>query len=157
MSFTNVKMRTPDGAEYGPVTWDELQQWHQQGRVPPGTLLIDADTGEEKLIGDFSQLSVPAPMIPPPPQYYTQQQRQPNHLIPTQNPQALWAYYLSIGSFICCGPLLGIPAVILGILGLGKAREVGEGKTHSIVGIVLGSITSLGYIAFWVFLFIVNR
>ena len=150
MSFTNVKMRTPDGAEYGPVAWEELQQWHQQGRVPPGAIIVDADTGEEKLTCNFPQLGVPAPMIPPPPQYYTPQQQQPDHMIPTQNPQAVWALCLSIISLLGCGPFLGIPALILGIIGLGKAKEIGEGRTHSIVGIVLGSITSVGYITLWI-------
>ncbi len=148
MSFTNVKMRTPDGAEYGPVAWEELRQWQQQGRMPPGSIIIDADTGEERQPTSFPELSIPRPpmIVPPPPMqqlYYNSQPQQPNHIIPTRNPNALWAYYLGIFSFCCCGPILGIPAIILGIKGLKTAENIGEGKTHSIIGIVIGSITSL--------------
>ncbi len=70
------------------------------------------------------------------------------NLIPVNNPKALIAYYLGIVSLIpCVGVLFGIPAVILGILGLrfvGKYPEVG-GKVHAWIGIVLGSITTLLY------------
>jgi hypothetical protein len=73
-------------------------------------------------------------------------------LIPYRNKSALIAYYLGIFSLVC-GILLGLPALILGIKGLGYAKlhpEV-KGKTHAWVGIVLGGITSAISIVLLVF------
>ena len=60
---------------------------------------------------------------------------------------ALTSYYLGVFSLIpCLGLPLGITAVILGILGLrAHARNpMLHGKSHAIVGIVLGMIFGLG-------------
>jgi hypothetical protein len=56
--------------------------------------------------------------------------------------------------FFCLGPVLGIPAVILGILGLSKAKQIGTGKGMSIAGIILGAVGTLLTIAFFVFVVI---
>jgi hypothetical protein len=70
------------------------------------------------------------------------------NLIPANNPCALIGYYLGIFSLVpCLGVLFGIPAVILGVLGLraaGKNPDVG-GTVHAWVAIVLGAITTLLY------------
>jgi hypothetical protein len=70
-------------------------------------------------------------------------------MFPSKNGPALAAYYLGIFSLI---PFLGIPlgvaAFILGIKGLGKAREHPEvrGKVHAWVGIITGGLFSLLYL-----------
>ena len=67
-------------------------------------------------------------------------------LIPYRNSHALWAYYLGIFSLIpCFGLFPSVPAFILGIKGLKKARQQPEvkGKVHAIIGIVLGSLCFL--------------
>src|SRR5579872_1302211 len=69
-------------------------------------------------------------------------------LIPYKNARALIAYYLGVFSFIpCAGHLLGPAALILGILGLRrvKAHPTAKGTGHAIAGIVMGSLTTLGY------------
>jgi Domain of unknown function (DUF4190) len=65
-------------------------------------------------------------------------------LIPYKNGAALTAYYLAVFS-ILCGFVLGIPAVVLGIMGLRRARLHPEarGKVHAWVGIVLGGLMTL--------------
>jgi hypothetical protein len=73
-------------------------------------------------------------------------------VIPYKNPQALTAYYLGIVSLLCCfaGLPVGIVAVVLGILGL-RARAqnpVIKGSVHAWIGIVLGTIATLGSILF---------
>ncbi len=68
-------------------------------------------------------------------------------IIPYKNAKALIAYYLGVFSLIpCVGLLLGPPALILGILGLGyvKQHPTAKGTGHAIAGIVLGAITTLG-------------
>ncbi len=67
-------------------------------------------------------------------------------IIPYKNGPALAAYYVSIGSLLCCP--LGIVAVVLGIMGLQKRARQPEvkGSVHAWIGIVLGAITTLGFI-----------
>lgn len=70
-------------------------------------------------------------------------------LIPYKNGPALAAYYLGVFSAI---PLLGMPlgiaGLILGILGLRRAREHPEakGKAHAWVGIIAGGLFGLLYL-----------
>ncbi|MBN1550113.1 hypothetical protein JW979_01540 [bacterium] len=66
--------------------------------------------------------------------------------IPSQNPKAVWAYYLGIFSIIpCLGIASGITALILGIMGLKDFQEKPEikGKTHAWTGILAGGGFSL--------------
>jgi hypothetical protein len=66
-------------------------------------------------------------------------------LIPYKNLPALFAYYLGIFSFI---PLLGLAALVLGIVGLRlRARKpVVSGVVHAWIGIVLGSLSTAFYL-----------
>ena len=63
---------------------------------------------------------------------------------------ALVAYYLGVFSVIpCVGLPLGIAAVALGIMGLRRAAKHPEskGKVHAWVGIIVGGIFGLIYLA----------
>lgn len=67
-------------------------------------------------------------------------------LIPYKNPHALTAYYLAIvAMFPCIGFLFGIPAFVLGIIGLKrrKANPAIKGSVHAWIGIILGGSFSL--------------
>jgi hypothetical protein len=161
MAFEQVYLRTTDGQQYGPVTYKELVQWHQQGRVPPNAFIVDAVSGEAQPISAFPALAVPPPPMPGAPGMPPTSVQQPpsaiNQMIPTQNPQALWAYYLGIFSLICCIfplPSLGPAALVLGILGLRNVERSGVGKGHAITGIVIGSLVTLENIAAIVLLII---
>ena len=62
-------------------------------------------------------------------------------MIPYKNPQALTAYYLAVASLIpCIGILTGIPALVLGIKGLKRAKREPwiRGKAHAWIGIIVG-------------------
>ncbi|HEV8579765.1 MAG TPA: DUF4190 domain-containing protein [Thermoanaerobaculia bacterium] len=74
-------------------------------------------------------------------------------LIPYKNTMALTAYYLGIFSIVC-GLVLGLPALVLGILGLKHAGQHPEarGKVHAWIGIILGSFTTLVSLAVIVFI-----
>lgn len=78
-------------------------------------------------------------------------------VIPYKNVPALVAYYLGVFSVIpCIGLPLGIAAVVLGILGLRRAKKHPEskGKVHAWVGIIVGGIFGLIYLALGVVLLI---
>ena len=62
-----------------------------------------------------------------------------------------WALGLGIASFACCGVFTGIPAMILGFLGLQAANEGrATNKGMSIAGIVLGALSIVLTIVFYV-------
>jgi len=71
-------------------------------------------------------------------------------VIPYKNVPALVAYYLGVFSVIpCVGLPLGIAAVVLGIMGLRRAAKHPEskGKVHAWVGIIVGGLFGLIYLA----------
>lgn len=80
-------------------------------------------------------------------------------VIPYRNGMALTAYYTGIFGLITCFlglGILGLIPLILGVLGLMKARKDPEarGTAHAWVGIILGAIEILstcGLIGFFVF------
>ena len=78
-------------------------------------------------------------------------------LIPTGNPPALVGYYLAVFSLIpCFGLLLAIPAVVLGVLGMKKAKAQpdAKGAAHAWVAIILGSLTTLLWTGVGIFLIV---
>src|SRR5712691_7242330 len=63
-------------------------------------------------------------------------------IIPYKNPRALAAYYMSFFTLIpALGILLGITAIVLGILGLRytSAHPEAKGTAHSVIGITLST------------------
>jgi hypothetical protein len=72
-----------------------------------------------------------------------------------KNSLALAAYYISLGS-ILTGALLGIPAIVLGILGIKRANKfpASRGKAHAWVGIILGTLTTLATVALFALIFL---
>lgn len=84
-----------------------------------------------------------------PPQYPpgSQQGDATGGVIPYKNPNALLAYYFSLGTLFCCfTPLpLGMVPVVMGIMGL-RARAKNpaiKGSVHAWIGIVLGGISTI--------------
>ncbi len=70
-------------------------------------------------------------------------------LIPYHNPKSLVAYYCGVFSLIpLLGLILGPVALIFGILALNytKQHPTAKGTGHAVVGIVLGSLTTLGHL-----------
>ena len=69
-------------------------------------------------------------------------------LVPTRNQPALMGYYFAVFSVI---PMIGLGlgpfAIWNGIRGLGAIKEMPElpGKTHCVVAVTLGSITTIAH------------
>ena len=77
-------------------------------------------------------------------------------IVPYRNGPALAAYYTGVFGLIpILGFVLGPLALILGIVGLMKARKnpKAHGTGHAIAGIVLGVIDPVLWIALWYFVF----
>tara|TARA_B100000686_G_scaffold10550_1_gene10604 strand:+ start:525 stop:791 length:267 start_codon:yes stop_codon:yes gene_type:complete len=75
-------------------------------------------------------------------------------IIPTGNPSALIGYYLGVASLIpLVGILTGLPAIILGGVGISKAKANSSagGMGHAITAIVLGLIGLLVQVGIFLF------
>ena len=75
-------------------------------------------------------------------------------IIPTGNPSALIGYYLGVASLIpLVGILTGLPAIILGGVGISKAQANSSagGMGHAITAIVLGLIGVLVHVGVFLF------
>ena len=75
-------------------------------------------------------------------------------IIPTGNPSALIGYYLGVASLIpLVGILTGLPAIILGGVGISKAKANSSagGMGHAITAIVLGLIGVLVQVGIFLF------
>ena len=68
-----------------------------------------------------------------------------------KNNLGVWSLVLGIASFVCFGPLAGIPAIITGVLGR-KAAQRGEADNGgmSLAGIILGALACAGWVLFFV-------
>ena len=153
MAFEQVTMRLADGQEFGPVPLATLLDWHREGRVPLDAAIIDAVTGEVRPVAEFPAFTIPPPPLPGMPGTPVPTAPGPvttaDHIIPTRNPNSLWAYYLSLAGLVCCFLPVGPVAIVLGARGLKDAKRVGVGRTHSLVGIIAGSFDSLLFLIVW--------
>lgn len=117
---------------------------------------------------ESAQPATPPPPTPPaymaPPVYSQPVYAQPVYSQPTMGysvptaPEALWSMILGIASLVCCGLVLGIPAIILGSNAKKKIASAGGalgGEGMAKAGVIMGWI-SVGFsvlaFAFWLIL-----
>ncbi|MBI5482263.1 MAG: DUF4190 domain-containing protein [Deltaproteobacteria bacterium] len=162
MAFEGLKVVMRDGREHGPIDLNALRGWVTAGHVPVDAVAVCQSTGARKAVGEVLGLPppgyVPPGAYPPPPGGYGYPPPpagygyppppgfQPVDLIApvnVRNSLAVAAGYLGIFSFVCMGPLLGIPAMICGFLALRKRKELGGGG-RAWTGIICGGLTTLG-------------
>ena len=75
----------------------------------------------------------------------------------TSNGLATAALVVGLIGLLCLGFLAGIPAVILGYLGLQKSKEIGDiGKGQAIAGIILGAV-AIAWSVLWVVIIVASR
>lgn len=61
--------------------------------------------------------------------------------LPEANVVAIAACVLGVAGMFCLGALTGLPAIVLGAVGLARARNLrGSGRRLSVVGVVAGAI-----------------
>ncbi len=118
------------GQKSGPFSLEEVNQ-----QIAGGGIILATTSAWYEGCADWMPLThvqgvvVPASMatsIGPPPLYGAQQGQvdATGGVIPYKNPKALTAYYLGVFGLIpVFGPLLAIPAIILGVLGLKAIKD----------------------------------
>jgi hypothetical protein len=172
------KILGSDGNEYGPVSAEQVKKWIAENRVEKKTPVIPEGGADWVFLGSLPEFaadfalppSVPPPKSAPPvplpaaapktadrPEDDKPEKQGEQDVThdPRENSRAWMAYCLGVISVVPpFGALVGIPALILGILGLRFLRrnpEVG-GRFHAWMGIILGGVFGLGY---WVLIALV--
>jgi len=163
-----------DGNEYGPVSAEQLKIWIAENRVEKTTPVKPegrTDWVFLEALPEFAPAFMPPPSgaprtsaatLPPAPVVKSKsaerprdngqesQDKQDNTPDPRENSRAWMAYCLGVVSVLPpFGALLGFPAVVLGIAGLRFLRRNpdADGRFHAWMGIILGGLFSLGYLA----------
>jgi hypothetical protein len=142
-----------DQQEYGPITPEQLKQWIAEGRANGQTMVQMEGTQGWRPLSTFPELAaflVSTATLPPPVSPSSDSASDPvSTVIPYKNMPALISYYLAVFSLIpCLGIPLGLAAVVLGVIGLKRARHQPEvrGKVHAWFGIILGGLFGFGYL-----------
>lgn len=70
------------------------------------------------------------------------------------DPLSIWSFVLSLVGLLCCGFVLGIPAVICGHIALSniKHRPYLQGRGLAIAGLIVGYIAIFGWLVYFLFL-----
>lgn len=147
-----------DGSEFS-GDQDTIVEWAREGRVPSGTK-IRLESGET-VDSDTLDWIVQARQRRVPPQRREDIHRPevaPNameHVIPARNLPALLAWYFGVFSIIpCMGGVLGIMAIVFGIMGLRLSRkpEIAVGFWHALIGMALGILTTIVWLILGIFI-----
>lgn len=157
-------VRLSDDRVFGPADGSLLSRWAAEGRIPRDAMLEPTDGGAAVRATEHpairAVLDAP-PMVAGPLASPPVTDGPMSTLIPYRNGAALAAYYTGVFSLIpVLALLLGPIAIVLGVLGLRFATKhpLARGRVHAWVGIVLGTLSFLGNVAFIVFaLVLANR
>lgn len=113
-----------DGQRYGPIDLNGLNQWAQEGRVGPATVLIDVATNQQMMARDLPGLVLPSPAGPSMPgtgaAYYPRPQTMPP-MGNTGDTDMTIAWVCGGLGLLCC-PLISIAGIVYGI----KASQLGN-------------------------------
>jgi hypothetical protein len=128
------KIKGTDGAEYGPVSTEELQHWIAQNRCTRESLVEVDGSGEWVPLATLPEFQDAFAAPPPAPAPASAQgEGGVSTVIPYKNVPALIAYYVGVFCIIC-PPLLCFPAIILGVIGLRRVKENPEVKETPMPG-----------------------
>jgi hypothetical protein len=144
-----------DQNEYGPITAEQVRQWVAEGRLN-GLSKIQVDgSGVWKELRQMPEFSAILP--PSPPAITLGAPRPPSSVgAPPKNPLAGWALGTGIASVTCCFlPILSPLSIVLGAVALSQINQNPKqsGRGLATAGIILGVISLLMAITFWVLWF----
>jgi hypothetical protein len=140
-----------DGAEYGPITGDQLRQWILEGRANAQTRARAEGSAEWKPLVEFLEF---APALTgksgsPPAASATPVTIGPIPVAPRNNPMAVAALVMGIlsatvGLCCCYGIPFNVLAIIFGLVALAQIKAnpvVEQGRGIAIAGLVLGTLS----------------
>jgi hypothetical protein len=127
---------------------EEVSEGLRTGRFAPSDIGWREGMANWQPLSQFSEL-VTAPPAAPPPQTgaISMTAPAPSAAAGTTEPLAIWSFAMGVLSLVCCGFILGIPAVICGHLALSKFQKEPQlqGKGLATAGLIIGYVA----IAFW--------
>ncbi len=132
----------------GVFSEEEVREGLGTGRFAPTDIGWREGMANWQPLSQFPEFAAAAPMAPPP------QTGAISITAPSQpavagatEPLAIWSFVLGVLSLLCCGFILGIPAVICGHLALSKFQKEPQlqGKGFATAGLIIGYVA----IAFW--------
>lgn len=129
--------------QIGPWGIGQVQQALQMGSISPDSTMAWFQGCSEWI--PLHQVPGISLVHPPP---FGQTGDATGGLIPYKNSQALLSYYLGVFGLIpCLGVALAIPAVILAVMGMKKAKLNPQikGTFHAWAGLILGSLSLLAH------------
>ena len=153
-----VAVRTSGGQDYGPYSLQSVRQYVAEGRINPHDSHARIGAGPWAPLHDILILCGAYPVgpspgagaVPPAPDPEADRRREWwARQVPYRNAPALASYYLGVFSFVpCVGPLLGLVAIPLAIVGLRRVKAHPEihGAQHAWTGIVLAGLSIIGHV-----------
>jgi hypothetical protein len=149
------KVLGSDGNEYGPLSAEQVRQWIAENRLEEKTPVIPEGKTDWVFLGslpEFAAAFTPSRAGPPPAPASAGALKSAGGLrkdVPRKNSRAWMGYCLGVVSVVPpMGAFLGLPALVLGILGLRFQRRNPEanGGFQAWMGIVLGGLFGFGYL-----------
>ncbi|HYD01893.1 MAG TPA: hypothetical protein VEB22_11765 [Phycisphaerales bacterium] len=155
MSAYRYTVELMDGRTFGPADAITLREWAQQGRIPPLANIRGDDGSVCRAVDSEPIRDVMGRVAAAPPMGAGEvgggaaPESAVSTIIPYKNVPALVGYYLGVFSLIpFVGPVLAVPAIILGIIGLVRARSKpnARGAVHGGLAVGLGVLSIGGHI-----------
>ncbi|MBS1701447.1 MAG: DUF4339 domain-containing protein [Armatimonadetes bacterium] len=125
-----------DGQKYGPADIATLNQWAQEGRLTPTTMLEDAATGQQTMASQMPGISFPvaAPGAPSYGPTYQAGNFTPGGMMDDGSGDITKVWIFSALSLLCCPIIFGILAIVYASNAQKKGHP--QGQTAMIVAVV---------------------
>jgi hypothetical protein len=138
------------GTSLGTFSEEDVRAGLRAGRFAPTDLGWREGMPQWQPLSQFAEFAadMPAAGTPPVPVGQPPTVVSTSHMSQRTEPLAIWSFVLSIVSLVCCGFIIGIPAVIMGHLALSNIRKTPSlgGRGLAIAGLVIGYVSC----AFWI-------
>ena len=108
----------------GAFSEEEIREGLRTGRFAPTDIGWREGMATWQPLSQFSELAPGGPVAPPPQTGATSITVPSPATAGTTEPLAIWSFVLGVLSLICCGFILGIPAVICGHLALSSSHHL---------------------------------
>jgi hypothetical protein len=138
----------------GVFSEEEVREGLRSGRFAPSDIGWREGMANWQPLSQISEL-VAAPSAAPPPQTgaTSVSAPAPTAAAGTTEPLAIWSFVMGVLSLVCCGFILGIPAVICGHLALSKFQKEPQlqGKGLATAGLIIGYVAIVFWLIYVVF------